>query len=617
MKKKSGKACTIPACTGEYYAKGLCDAHYHQNRRVEKPPIIIVPKTQFLAAELYEEHFFEFFRDIMFRPEDQWRVNDVLHREMADFLQDRDHHFRLMIVPRAFMKSAMLKAYAIWRLLKNPQLRFLYYCGTIKLASRNLNQIKRSLLYNTKIVELWPHMRITDAHMKKYRWSSEGIDIPIPSELMIHNEASIEIGSVQSGISGTHYDEALKDDVVNNENCRTSKLRYNVKEGVKELENVVLGDGYHTTVGTRWHYDDYYGSILSEELDLDDPGARKKYEYTLFHRRDLKKDGTPTYPEVLDETRMKVLKRRLGTYSYNCQYRCEPTSPDNAIFDFQYMRLFNNKYPKPIDEIAPVKAFVFIDPIVYESKGTDRLAVPVIFVDEKGNMFLEECKAGRFSDIKLIKHLNMLNQKLTLNPRVTTIKFGMQSFTFEQKYKKYLQQEVRRENISFRIHPVPTPTNRSKGQRISAMAMFIENGQFFIRAKDDVDIETVNMEDRNAVMRVLQKDMKVVYEEGEVYHPEYAETDDIWDAISNIQYFVMKVRTEAVNKYARKKQCVECKSFFPLTQLGTCPQCGKGNLKPVEDEMDKARKWASDYLQKIERQQKEADLKNYSNVGAP
>lgn len=537
---------------------------------------------------LYEQSFFHFFKYIMFTPEDQWRVSDDVHYKGCRFIADPASLYKLMILFRKGMKSSMLRGFCIHDLINNPTDRFMYYTGQITLASKNLRNIGRQLRFNEALHKYWKHMKVDESHMKNKMWNSSGIEVPIPSTLVspIHNEASIEIGSVESGVSGLHYDRVIADDIVNNKNYRTAKLRANVKDAFNELYSIKLDTGYMYVIGTRWHYDDVYGTIIKDQEDNDldiSEESRKKYTFTIYHRKAVEQ-GRVVYPEVLNHDVLEVYKKKLGLYMYSCQYLCEPVSPENAIFDMTKLRFITQKELR--DRVKQVYCYVLIDAIVFESKtGDDNLAIVVAEVDTERNIFVRRCILGRFSDKKMIAELQKFYDVYRVDPRIQSLKFAMGEAAFQTKYRKYIEQEMREKRIGFRIQGVPESTGRTKGQHIASMAPFIENGQVFFVVKDSTDVKALDPERREDVLKALPHELAEMYKGMEVYHPDSAEHDDAEDAFALLRHFVMKAK-EVPTSVPRDTVC-RCRRCFrmydDLSDADLCPNCGDRIIRVLTD----------------------------------
>lgn len=525
---------------------------------------------------LYGQSFFHYYKNIMFIKEDQWRVSDDIHYNACRFIQDPVSLYKMLLVFRKGMKSSIMRSFAIWELCENQKLRFMYFTGQIDLAAKNLGNIGKQFRMNRELHRFWPNMKVDETHMKKRRWNREGIDVPIDSEFVIHNEANIEIGSAESGVSGLHYDRVICDDIVNNKNYRTAKLRHNIKDALNELYSIKLDDGYMYVIGTRWHYDDVYGAILSDqETDIDiSDDSKKKYQFVVHHRK-ATENGVPTYPEVLNKDVLEVYKRKLGLYMYSCQFLCEPVSPENAIFDMTKLRFITLRHLR--DKIPQVNCYVLIDPIVFESKtGDDNLAIVVVEVDTQRNIYVKRCIKKRMSDKKLIEQLQKFYDAYRIDMRIQQLRFAMGDAAFQTKYKKYIEQEMREERIGFRITSVSESTGRTKGQHISSMAPFIENGQVFFVVKESVRADAVDPEQREEVLKALPPELAEMYKGMEVYHPDSAEHDDAEDAFALIRHFVMKARDlPQARVHNTVMQCRRCNRIYEdLNDAELCPNCG-------------------------------------------
>ena len=550
---------------------------------------------------LYDNSLYFFIHDLMFTGKEQWRLSLTIHYKLCKFLEQKDNHYKLVLLFRRGMKSSILRSYIMWRLSRDKTLRFLYYCGRIDHAAKNLRNIARNMEGNKLYLKYYPEMTITPEHTKKKKWTRKDLEVPVvielESELSIHNEANVEIGSIETGMSGQHYDEIVVDDPVTNVNVRTVKQRQEVKDALAELDNVLLDGGYLTGAGTRWHYDDAYGEMVNNVYDISEEG-KKKYIYAVYHRK-LVENGEITYPEVFDWDFIKMYIQKHGVYKYSCQFLCEPMNPDNAIFNVKNLRLIQKM---DLDKITPVNTYVLIDTINFEkTDGRDRLAIVVMDIDKYSNIFIKRVVAGRYADIKLIKILNEMYELIKLDGRVNSYKFAMEEFGYENKYKKYIEQQVKNKLIGFKIYPIPRTTSISKAQKIAGSSLFVDNGQVFLVCKDGTEIQNINMDDRDLVQKILDPGLKEFYKEMEIYHPDTAEHDDIMDAFSGIKYFVLKAREKPVEKvYNKQWQCRWCQQICTDENAEACPACGN-KLVQVPTEAAQAAQFFDQYIEQMQQ----------------
>ncbi len=184
-------------------------------------------------------------------------VTERTHREIVDLLTSV-YKYKLILLPRGGFKTSICTiGYSIWRLARNPNLRVLIDSKTEDRSQGILSGIKEHCEFNDKFREVYGNWKNIPG------WQESSITLPYRTTP--RKEPSIDTGGVDAPKTGGHYDLIIADDLHDERNIDTEWMRNKVKLHYKTLFPLLEPEGEIIIVGTRWHYDDLYNYILTNE----------------------------------------------------------------------------------------------------------------------------------------------------------------------------------------------------------------------------------------------------------------------------------------------------------------------------------------------------------------
>jgi phage terminase large subunit-like protein len=213
-------------------------------------------------------------------PEDEFFICEHVHRRLCDMFivkdktksigaQDPDFKDRLILYPRYTGKSAWDRYDTVQWMLNFPDIRILYLTATQPLAEGFVAETKGHFVIN----------EATPSLMNLYfpEYCSEEKDLGGANRLVCPNaewvkkgldrkEPTVLGGSIDTNLSGCHFEVMKADDAVSDENsqnetqCKKVTADYNLKH--KMLSPV----GYADKIGTRYADEDMYGDGLKKNV---------------------------------------------------------------------------------------------------------------------------------------------------------------------------------------------------------------------------------------------------------------------------------------------------------------------------------------------------------------
>ncbi len=347
-------------------------------------------------------------------------IANELHVEMCNRYQQRiGKRFRLYLVPRSHLKTTLWTVGAtLWELvqdwvtlpsgkkMRGQDLRFLIVNAKLENAIDILRDIKSILIGNDMFKWLFPEYVPDEAWQRgrgKGKWTDDRIDLPCSVQAG-RKEGNIEVMSVGASLVSKHYDVMKFDDPVNEDNTTTKQYRDRIHRWYRnslQLRNDPISSRVEL-VGTRWHYDDLYGRIITQELkrreNQKETGEKVTPVYYIYRRKAIE-NGVPIWKERFTKAELDWLKHEeLGSYIYSCQYDNDPVPEEDAHFKRSDIN-FVDELDVPIN----VLNFAAVDLADEETTRGDFTVITIASFDDRGKMYVREIMRGKYSNHEILQ----------------------------------------------------------------------------------------------------------------------------------------------------------------------------------------------------------------------
>jgi phage terminase large subunit-like protein len=319
------------------------------------------------------------------------------HKQLLAF--QAQHPQSLQLVFRGAGKTTVcIVTKAIWYLCTNPNLRLVIASKTNPMARAILRQIKHQFSANDDLTELFGRFAPHSLNDVNTLWNDGEINILQRTEFT--KEASITALGAESAVVGKHYDVALIDDLVDDENSRTFQQRDRVKQFyyktldpcIEPPDPSVPHRGDRRLIGTRYHPDDLYGHLLKYEFKSDSqimPALTKVGEDEI---------GQPLYvtpwPEKFSVDYFITKRMRSGPSIFDSQYQCDIDSMRGDVFRrhwFEHDEVFYDQLPDGISLWSGVDLAISL------KKTSDKFAHVTIARDVRsGIVYLVDYLCGHY-----------------------------------------------------------------------------------------------------------------------------------------------------------------------------------------------------------------------------
>lgn len=387
------------------------------------------------------------------------------HDDLCSFIQFDPHDFLLILTPRYSIKTQICtEDFSIWDLVRNPNHRILIYSDNATKAEVFLTRIKNHYegkAARSKFRDIFGDWT-TDPHTGK--WNDSQIIIKKRTEAQ--DAPSIDTSGIESSKVGMHFDIIIFDDIVSDLNTTTKAQMDKVYDCYKKALALLKPGGKIIMVGTRWHFGDAYGRIISEN--------EKTNRWGIFIRdaETVSPDGKMIYESIgLSRTHLDNLRAEMGSYMYSCLMRNSPVDSETAIFKYEDFKFYGELTKEDIQELYITCT---LDPA---GEGEDFTAFTVVGTDKNMNMYLLDLVNKHLQPSEIVDNVIRLAYKWRFN------KLGVETNFFRGMLEREIKMQVdlERHNSSFKLFSIEEfkATSRrgeSKEIRIRGLQPYHERG---------------------------------------------------------------------------------------------------------------------------------------------
>lgn len=342
---------------------------------------------------------------------------DIICRNAMEYYLDGETHDNGLILlgPRDTYKSTLFHgALPIWILLREYHLnqefvRLALIHHKDRLATRNLNRLRRILAYNVwfnpeaaaqaQVAAIWPEFHATETVLG----SSEELYLPCATKGGGAAEPNIEAAGMGGSLTGSHYKAIITSDPVT-EDHRSSKTLRDVTEEKHEAMEFLLDTvgGKRMYDGTRYHPRDLWGKLTLAH----DAKASLLYRTLCIQAGGSRVDKPLAHPfkwseEALERKRSEFISKYGNDDFWWLQLQNEVRSERMVATDVRWL-----KFCKEEDINPRAFGLITVDPAW---KGTDSsgegdsASIQAWFLERKGSVVTRTLADGVHSNSLTMK----------------------------------------------------------------------------------------------------------------------------------------------------------------------------------------------------------------------
>jgi predicted phage terminase large subunit-like protein len=358
---------------------------------------------------------------------------------------------------REHYKSTVITfAKTIQDILCDPELTIGIFSHTRPIAKAFLRQIKQEFETNETLKEWFPDVLWENPQKQSPKWSEdEGIVVKRRSN---PKEATVEAWGVVDGQpTSKHFAVLIYDDVVTKESVTTPEMMLKTTDSLALSYNLGSIGGAVRFIGTRYHYNDTYRTIL-------DRGTAVPRLYPAT--KDGKVEGEPVFL-----TREQLAKKRAdqGPYVFACQMLQDPKADETQGFKEEWIRYAS--VPTQGQNIV-----ILIDPASAKKKTSDYTAGWVLGLGADRNVYVHDMVRDRLS---LTQRADLL---MNWHRRWQPMAVGYEQYGMQADIE-HIKDRQDRENYRFDITSLGG--TMPKVDRIRRLIPWFEKGRVFLKPKLD------------------------------------------------------------------------------------------------------------------------------------
>ena len=334
---------------------------------------------------------------------------------------------KLLLLPRAHLKSHILATATAWLITKHPEITILYVSATAGLAETQLFAIQNILSSNV-YQRFFPEY-INPQEGQREKWSLSKFSVDHPKRRMEGvRDATVSTAGLTTNTTGWHADVIIADDLVVPENAYTEDGRESVLKKSSQFTSIRNAGGFTMAAGTRYHPNDVYATWKTQEYeDFDDEGISiGRVKVWDIKEHEVETDGIFLWPRSVRaaDGKMfgfdhKVLARIKAEYAdrvqFYAQYYNNPNDPGSNRISRDKFQYYDKKFLKQREgnwyyKQNRLNIYASIDFAFSLSRMADNSAVVVIGIDSDAFIYIldiEVFKTDRISGyFDVIKHLH-------------------------------------------------------------------------------------------------------------------------------------------------------------------------------------------------------------------
>ncbi len=359
-----------------------------------------------------------------------------IHREIYRWMQDYTLFGqgtslttnKLIMLPRAHLKSHMVATWAAWVVTRHPEVTMLYVSATAELAITQLYAIK-NILDSDKYRRYFPEYINPQEGMRE-KWSSTAVILDHPKRKKEGiRDATIKTAGLTTNTTGWHADIVVSDDLVVPENAYTEDGRESVSKKASQFTSIRNAGGFTMACGTRYHPSDIYATWKEQVFeDYDDEGLLvDKLPVWDIKEHVVEVDDVYLWPRAVrtdgkafgfdKRTLARIRAEYTDQVQYHAQYYNDPNDPGSARINtecFQYYnpRFLRNEYGTWRYNGKKLNIYAAVDFAFSLNKKADYTAIVVVGVDSEDNYYVLDI--DRFKTDKIssyFEHIRELHAK--------------------------------------------------------------------------------------------------------------------------------------------------------------------------------------------------------------
>lgn len=329
---------------------------------------------------------------------------------------------KLIMLPRAHLKSHMVATWAAWIIVRHPEVTMLYVSATAELAETQLFAIQNILSSNV-FSQFFPEY-VNPRDGLREKWSGRKISVDHPERRKQGiRDATIATAGLTTNTTGWHADIIIADDLVVPENAYTEEGREGVSKKASQFTSIRNAGGFTMACGTRYFPTDIYYTWKQQAYDVYNNEGLAVDRKRVWEIKEyaVEVNGQFIWPRVVREDGkafgfdMQVLSRIEAEYSdrvqFYAQYYNDPNDPASNRISKDKFQYYNLKFLRKEGDRwfyngKRLNVYAAVDFAFSLNRDADYSAIVVIGIDSDNNIYVLDI--DRFKTTKNIEYFRRI-----------------------------------------------------------------------------------------------------------------------------------------------------------------------------------------------------------------
>lgn len=389
---------------------------------------------------------------------------------------------KLVMLPRAHLKSHIVATWAAWLITRHPEVTILYVSATSGLAETQLSAIKNILTSNVYMRYFPEYIRQEEG--KRAKWNTTTISVDhVQRRIEGIRDATIETAGLTTNTTGWHADVIIADDLVVPENAYTEDGRESVVRKSSQFTSIRNAGGFTLACGTRYHPNDIYATWRGQEYEIydeEDQVIGKENVWSIVEHP-VEDNGLFLWPRTIRPADNKafgfnaqVLSRIKAEYEdrtqFYAQYYNNPNDPGSNRISREKFQYYDKKFLTQKGGYWYFKGnrlnvYAAIDFAFSTAKSADDTAIVVIGIDNEGIIYVLDIDVFKTDRISVyFDHIAVLHSKWEFN------KLRAETTVAQAIIVRDLKDKMREQGLTLSIDEFrPSRKEGTKEERIASV----------------------------------------------------------------------------------------------------------------------------------------------------
>ena len=372
-------------------------------------------------------------------------------------------------------------ALPIWRAIRNPENRCVFFCFNSNLSKALLRRVKVTLESNDLVRMCYPDQLYMNPKKESNKWSErDGLNIKRKGA---YTECTFEgYGLIDKMPVGRHYTERIYDDIVDPQTVANPENIRKAEEVFKHSDNLGARGGIKRVIATRYKYNDPYSRILENGR-----WTSRIYPAEVDEYGNAKRGGTPIY---MTESELDAKFLEQGEDIFYCQMLQKPMHGKLSNFRESYKRLYD-KLPN-----GHLNYYIVVDSAKFKrghvagrQERTDYTVMWAFAVDALRNWYMLDGVRDKLDLLQKWTALRNLSQRWGIK-RIGYEQYGMMTDA------QFMDLQQRDEGLFLEIVEL---RGLNQDERIPQLIPYYKQGKIWWPENgiwyEDVDGNTINLVD--------------------------------------------------------------------------------------------------------------------------